>query len=103
MIGKMLKVLGWGLLAVALLAGVAIGWLWLRPPKSRPSSSEKVEATPERLARGTYLVEHVADCLGCHSDFHADRYAIPVKAGTEGQGGYPFDARLGVPGLVQAQ
>ena len=46
---------------------------------------------------------HVADCVGCHSDFHADRFAVPVKAGTEGQGGFPFDKKLGVPGLVQAQ
>ncbi|HYX19913.1 MAG TPA: c-type cytochrome, partial [Thermoanaerobaculia bacterium] len=49
------------------------------------------------------LVETVADCFGCHSDHYWDRFAIPVKNGTRGQGGYPFDARLGVPGLVQAQ
>src|SRR5206468_11541394 len=48
------------------------------------------------------LVEHVADCLGCHSD-HTDGFGFPVKPGTEGEGGFPFDAKLGVPGLVCAQ
>ena len=48
-------------------------------------------------------MENVAHCLGCHSDAHFDRFAIPTRAGTEGQGGFPFDQRLGVPGLVQAQ
>jgi mono/diheme cytochrome c family protein len=69
----------------------------------RPPSSEKFEATPERLARGKYLVEHVSHCLGCHSDADFDRYALPLKPGTAGQGGFPFDKKLGVPGLVQAQ
>lgn len=100
---RLVKVLGLILAVLVLALGGAIAWLALRSPAMRPPSTEEVEATPERLARGKYLVVHVADCLGCHSDFHGDRFAIPLKAGTEGQGGYPFDAKLGVPGLVQAQ
>ncbi len=100
---RFLKVVGWVLVAVAIAVGAGVAWIVLSKPAMRPPSSEKVEATPERLARGRYLAVHVADCLGCHSDFHYDRFAIPVKAGTEGQGGFPFDAKLGVPGLVQAQ
>jgi len=91
------------LLILVLIAGAGVAWLALRSPAMRPPSDEKVEATPQRLARGEYLVEHVADCFGCHSDHHWNRFAIPVKNGTKGQGGYPFDAKLGVPGLVQAQ
>jgi mono/diheme cytochrome c family protein len=91
------------LAGLVVLVGVGVAWLALRSPAQRPPSTEKVDATPARLARGEYLVVHVADCVGCHSDFHADRFALPIKKGTEGQGGYPFDARLGVPGLVQAQ
>ncbi len=100
---KVLKVIGWIVAALVLAAGGGLAWLVLRSPDRRPASIEKVEVTPERLARGRYLVYHVADCLGCHSDFHYDRFALPLKAGTEGQGGFPFDKRLGVPGLVQAQ
>jgi mono/diheme cytochrome c family protein len=89
------------LIVIALLAGV-VTWLSARKPASRPASTEKIEATPERLARGTYLVEHVADCLGCHSD-HFVKFGIPVKPGTEGEGGYIFDEKIGFPGVVAAQ
>ncbi|HXH93787.1 MAG TPA: cytochrome C [Thermoanaerobaculia bacterium] len=89
------------LIVIALIAGVVI-WLSARKPASRPASTEKIEATPERLARGTYLVEHVADCLGCHSD-HIIKFGIPVKPGTEGEGGYIFDEKIGFPGVVAAQ
>jgi mono/diheme cytochrome c family protein len=98
-----MRVVLWILLAVIVVVGALIGWLALRSPDQRPASAEKIEVTPERLARGQYLTQHVVDCVGCHSDFHYDRFAVPVKAGTEGQGGYPFDKRLGVPGMVQAQ
>jgi mono/diheme cytochrome c family protein len=98
-----MRVLLWIVLGLVALAGALLGWLFLRSPDMRPPSTEKVEATPERLARGQYLAYHVVDCLACHSDFHFDRFAVPMKAGTEGQGGFPFDKKLGVPGLVQAQ
>ena len=100
---KFLKVLGWIVAAVVVAVGSLLAWLALRSPDRRPASAEKVEATPERLARGKYLVLHVTECLPCHSDVHGDRFAIPVKAGTEGQGGFVFDKTLGVPGRVQAQ
>ena len=89
------------LIVIALIAGAVI-WLSVRKPALRPASTEKIEATPERLARGTYLVEHVADCLGCHSD-HVVKFGIPVKPGTEGEGGYIFDEKIGFPGVVAAQ
>src|SRR3954449_7639811 len=73
------------LVVVALLAG-AVTWLAVRKPESRPPSTEKIQATPAQLARGKYIVEHVSDCLGCHSD-HVGKFAFPVKPGTEGQGG----------------
>ena len=99
-IGKIL-----GILALILVVGIAalIGLLALKKPAMRPAPTEKIEATPERLARGKYLVEHVSHCLGCHSDAYFDRYALPLKPGTLGQGGYPFDKKLDVPGMVQAQ
>ena len=100
---RVLKVLGWILAGLVLAAGGGLAWLALRSPDRRPASADKIEVTPERLARGDYLVHHVSDCLGCHSDFHSDRFALPLKVGTEGQGGLEFDKKLGVPGVVQAQ
>jgi mono/diheme cytochrome c family protein len=98
-----MRVVLWILLGMVVLVGGVLAWLALRSPEQRPASLEKIEATPERLARGKYLTLYVSDCVGCHSDFHYERFAIPVKSGTEGQGGFLFDKKLGVPGLVQAQ
>jgi hypothetical protein len=99
---RILKVLGMLVAAVVLLLGAVVMWLVLRSPDSRPAISEKFEITPARLVRGEYLVKHVCDCLGCHSD-HNNLLGFPVKSGTEGQGGFAFDETFGVPGVVCAQ
>lgn len=99
---RFLKVVGGVLLIVLALLGAAFGWLTMKKPASRPASTEKIEATPQRLERGRYLVENVSDCLGCHSD-HLTTYGFAVKPGTEGQGGFVFDKKLGFPGVVAAQ
>jgi hypothetical protein len=87
----------------AVLAGAGIAVLAAKKPALRPASPEKVEATPARLARGTYLVEHVCDCLTCHSDLRVDRFNVPPKPYTLGQGGLPFGKEFAVPGVVCAQ
>jgi len=97
-----LKIVGGIALVVVGLAAGAMLWLNLKKPASRPASAEKIEATPERIERGRYVVEHVSDCLGCHSD-HLLTFSMPVKPGTEGEGGYIFDEKLGFPGVVAAQ
>lgn len=97
-----LKIVGGVVLVVLALAAGAISWLAIRRPAARPTTSARFEATPVRLARGRYLVNHVSDCLGCHSD-HVIVFGTPVKPGTEGQGGFPFGKEFGVPGLVCAQ
>ena len=61
---------------------------------------EALRATPERLARGKYLVEHVAVCMDCHSRRDWNKFSAPILPGTEGQGGEIFDARQGVRGVV---
>jgi mono/diheme cytochrome c family protein len=100
---KVTRVLASAAAVCLVVAAAALGFLALRKPKSRPPSAEKIEATPERLARGEYLARHVANCIECHSDSFFDRFGLPVKPDTLGQGGYAFDAKLGVPGVVQAQ
>jgi mono/diheme cytochrome c family protein len=95
-------VLGIALLAVILLGG-GVSWLALRKPEQKAAFAERVESTPQRVARGEYIVHHVADCVGCHSDHHLDKFGFPVKAGTIGQGGFVFTRELGLPGVVCAQ
>src|SRR5438874_2491844 len=99
---RFLKVVGRVLLVVIALVAGALVFLTMKKPAQHPASTEKIEVTPQRLARGEYLVEHVTDCMGCHSD-HLTTFGIPVKPGTEGEGGYIFDKKIGFPGVVAAQ
>src|SRR5437870_5810893 len=98
----LLKVLGGIVLVVLALVAGALTWLTMKKPAARTPSAEKVQATPERLARGKYLAEHVSSCVDCHSD-HLTTYGFPVKPGSIGQGGFVFDKNIGFPGVVAAQ
>lgn len=75
-------------LSIVLLAilGIGLATVLLAFPRSRPASPETVDLTPVRLERGRYLVEHVANCLDCHSRRDWGYYGGPVAPGTEGQG-----------------
>jgi len=73
-------------------------------PAQQPASTEKVDATPERVERGRYLANTVIGCPDCHSSFDLERYTLPAKSGTEGVGGFCFDKdNAGFPGKVCAQ
>ncbi|MEO6323421.1 MAG: c-type cytochrome [Thermoanaerobaculia bacterium] len=98
-----LKLLGGVVALLVVLVAIGVAMLAMRKPKMRPASTEVVERTPERIARGKYIAEHVADCSGCHSGHVAERYGFPIQPGTEGQGGFVFDEKFQVPGVVCAQ
>ncbi|MGA7616723.1 MAG: c-type cytochrome [Thermoanaerobaculia bacterium] len=97
-----LRGLAWILVILVVIAGAGFAWLALRSPEMRPAPSIALHATPEQLARGAYLFNHVSDCVGCHSDHLSDRWAFPPRPGTEGSGGFAFDKGMGVPGVVVA-
>ena len=97
------KWLGIVVLVVVALGAAIVGWAVARNPSQRPASAEKIEATPARLARGKYLVHHVADCIGCHSH-HTEGWAYPVKPGGEAIGGdFAWDEKIGFPGKLVAK
>lgn len=100
---KLLRITLITIAGLALVVAGGIAFLALRPPKRRPPSPEKISLEPARIERGRYLALHVTDCLGCHSDHDFERFGMPIKRGTEGQGGFAFDEKLGVPGVVCAQ
>ena len=77
-----------GVVLSLLVAAVAIGLatVYLAFPRSEPPPELSIEATPVRVERGRYLVEHVANCLDCHSERDWRFYGGPVIAGTEGMG-----------------
>jgi hypothetical protein len=97
---KLFKVLGI-LVGIVVLLALA-GYIYLNSafPKVDPPKDVKVEATPERIARGEYLAKHVALCIDCHSERDFTKFAGPIKPGTEGSGGEVFDENIGFPGRV---
>jgi len=102
---KFLKIL---LIAVCLLGilvvlgiTVTIGWRPFFGPRTRALTDRRFEATPERLARGKYLVESTLDCFGCHSDHDWNAPGMPPLPGRAGAGW--IIAEEGLPGRIVAQ
>ena len=96
-----MKKLLYALLGLILLVGliVAGGIMYLKNafPVDIAVEDVTVEATPERLERGAYLVNHVTVCLDCHSSKNYEYFSAPIIPGTEGKGGDVFP---GVPGAL---
>ena len=62
-----------------------------------------VNATPENIARGEYLANHVAVCIDCHSTRDWSRFSGPPLEGTFGKGGDLFDQKFGFPGAYTSK
>src|SRR5688500_1532815 len=58
------------------------------------------DSTRQVLARGEYLVNNVAGCVDCHSKRDFSKYSGPVVAGSEGGGGFVFDQKFQLPGVL---
>jgi mono/diheme cytochrome c family protein len=87
-------------LVVSLVLGVSvtIGWRPFIGPRARPLTGRTFEPTAARLERGAYVVNAVAGCTYCHSDFDASERPLRTRAGAEG-GGHIW-APEGMPWLV---
>ena len=90
-------------LVLVLAVGITltIGWRPFIGPRSRPLTNRVFERTPERLARGQYIVEHEAACADCHSPHDWTQHESPIPAGMEGAG-QDFSLLKGLPGRVVA-
>ena len=66
------------LLLVIVIPAAGIAWLYLRKPAQAPPSTIKVSMTPERIARGKYLFENLADFSEL-PDRGFDVIALPMK------------------------
>ena len=75
-------------LAVLLAVGITltIGWRPILGPRSRPLTNRVFERTPERWARGKYIVESEAACVDCHSPHDWSKHDAPILPGMEGAG-----------------
>lgn len=81
-----------------LIVGAIITFL----PNVKLQKDLVIESTPERLARGTYLANHVTVCVDCHSTRDWSKFSGPIAPGTEGKGGEVFDQKFGFPGAFYA-
>src|ERR1700716_4568326 len=95
---KFLKGLGIAVFVIVILAVVGIsatiGWRPFIGAKKRALTDRKFEATPQRLARGKYLVDGVMGCFGCHTDQDWSKPGAPPVAGREGSGHIWSDQEL---------
>jgi mono/diheme cytochrome c family protein len=100
-----MRTLGKILLGILVLLAIAItftiGWRPFIGPRARPLSDRTFERTPQRLARGKYLVEGVAGCADCHSPHDWTKHDEPIPPGMEGAG-EDMSFIQGLPGHVVA-
>jgi|SRR5579862_6418380 len=60
-----------------------IGWRPFLGPKKRALTGRQFERTPERVARGRYLVQDLLGCESCHSPKEWQQHGAPTIAGME--------------------
>ncbi len=94
----LLKIVGGLVALVVVAAGAGFGYLMFAFPKVPPPAAVTLEPTPERLARGKYLSDHVSMCTDCHSERDWTKFSGPVKPDRIGVGGQEF--ALGGAGVV---
>ena len=96
----LLKVIGVLVVLLLIVAGAGLGYLFYAYPNV-PVTEYRLEPTPERLARGKYLNDHVMGCTTCHTERDWTKYSGPVKAERLGAGGESFN--LGPAGTLYSQ
>ncbi|MBZ0206444.1 MAG: cytochrome c [Flavobacteriales bacterium] len=95
---KLMKIVGVLLVVLVLVIVGGITYITQALPKIAVPEDLHVELTPERVARGEYLANHVAVCMDCHSTRDWNKLSAPVEPGTLGKGGEVFDQSMGFPG-----
>ncbi len=87
------------ILTVIVVGILGLGaWVKFALPNVGPAPELKVEITPERVAHGEYLANHVTVCMDCHSTRDWNVFSAPIKPGTLGKGGEFFGEQAGFPG-----
>jgi len=87
----LLKIVGGLVVLLVVVAACGYGYLMFAFPKVPPPTAFKIEATPERLARGKYLNDHVVGCTTCHTKRDWTKFSGPVIADQLGAGGEGFN------------
>lgn len=100
---KIFKVIAYllGVLVVLIVCGVA--FVNFTFPKVSPAPDLTIDHSPDRVARGAYLANHITVCVDCHSERDFSLFSGPIKEGTYGSGGDRFDHSMGFPGVFYAK
>lgn len=86
----LLKVVLWLVVVLVVAVGGGLTYLFTRYPNVPAAEVVTVPRSPERVARGKYLADHVTGCTVCHAERDWTRYAGPRVDGTDGKGGQRF-------------
>ncbi|HEY3372031.1 MAG TPA: cytochrome c [Prolixibacteraceae bacterium] len=97
------KIVLWIIVVFVILIGSAVLYLKFVLPNIAPAQVITIDSTPERIARGEYLANHVTVCIDCHSTRDWSRFSGPPTDGTFGKGGDVFDQKFGFPGVYYAK
>jgi mono/diheme cytochrome c family protein len=97
----LLKILGALIAVVILVAACGFGYLMFAFPKVPPAPSVKFDTSPERIARGKYLNDHVVGCTTCHTKRDWSKFSGPIKEDVLGAGGESFN--LGPAGMLYSK
>src|ERR1700744_4117442 len=97
---KFSKVIVFTIVILVLLAVIGLGYVTLFLPDVGKPEDIKIAITPERVARGQYLANHVTLCTDCHSQRDWSKKEGPVAPDKFGAGGTVFSADDNIPGKI---
>jgi mono/diheme cytochrome c family protein len=97
----LLKIVAGLVVLLLIVAGCGYGYLLFAFPKVPPPPTVTLNSSPERLARGKYLSDHVVGCTTCHTERDWSKYSGPIKHERLGAGSEPFN--LGPAGLLYSK
>ncbi|MCE7053417.1 cytochrome c [Algoriphagus sp. AGSA1] len=100
---KAFKILSYLAIALVLLVIIGIAFVSFTYPRVKSAPDLTIDKTPDRVARGAYLANHVTVCVDCHSTRDFSLFSGPIVPGTIGSGGDVFDHSMGFPGIFYAK
>jgi len=94
------KILLYAVIIIVLIIVSVVSYITLALPNVGDPENISIALTPQRIARGEYLANHVSLCTDCHSKRDWSKFAGPLVVSTLGGGGEVFDSSVGFPGSV---
>lgn len=88
------------LLSLAVIVVAIVSYITMALPNVGKAENIKISYTPQRVAHGKYLANHITVCMDCHSDHDWTKFGGPIDTTRLGIGGMKFDAAVDFPGEV---